>query len=222
MADDSAPNQAQDEILPLPDKFFDKVLPRIDDLSQLKLILLLLRRLRRDRRVLRHDELLQDEALRATTASGDDIDAALRKLLQLGALLEAKMESEGETAPFIILNNGAGRRIRQGLESGTWQPGDETPAVQTKSNVIRAYEENIGAVTPHIADVIRDAERDFPEHMIVEAIGYAAERNIRNWRYISKMLENRQKEGRGSEKTGRPLERRKQYIAGEWQSQIRR
>ena len=206
MTNEGAPSQKRDESLPLPDKFFESILPRIDDLALLKVTLHLLRLLGQER-ALNAGEIRQNKHLHSLLQSSDELGAALEKLVEFGALKVTNAEGEDRTKRHFTLNAAAGH------------VGEASPA---KSNVIKVYEENIGAVTPRIADVIREAENDFPQQLIIDAIGYAAERNIRNWRYIRKVLENWQSEGRGREKTGRSLERRKQYIAGEWQAQIRR
>ncbi len=52
-----------------------------------------------------------------------------------------------------------------------------------------AYEQNIGMLTPVIADKILAAIKEYPELWIVKAIGIAAENNARSWRYVEVVLE---------------------------------
>ena len=207
MTNEGAPSQERNESLPLPDKFFESILPRIDDLALLKLTLHLLQMLWQ-KPTLNAGDIRQNKELQSLVETPDALDAALAILVDYGVLQMTELDGEDRTKRHFTLVKAADRRVKE--------------ASPAKSNVIKVYEENIGAVTPRIADVIREAENDFPQQLIIDAIGYAAERNIRNWRYIRKVLENWQSEGRGREKTGRSLERRKQYIAGEWQAQIRR
>jgi DnaD/phage-associated family protein len=65
---------------------------------------------------------------------------------------------------------------------------DDESARAKKSKVAQAYENEIGALTPMIADALRDAEHDFPEDWIVEALHIAVERNVRNWRFVLAIL----------------------------------
>jgi DnaD/phage-associated family protein len=54
----------------------------------------------------------------------------------------------------------------------------------------RIYEQEIGALTPMIADAIRDAEETYPPEWIPEAIAIAVENNARNWKYVEAILKN--------------------------------
>jgi DNA replication protein len=63
-------------------------------------------------------------------------------------------------------------------------------------DIFIAYEENIGLLTPMIADELKDAERTYPADWIRDAIREAALHNKRNIRYITKILETWSAEGR--------------------------
>jgi DnaD/phage-associated family protein len=65
---------------------------------------------------------------------------------------------------------------------------DDKGATTQKSNVAKAYENEFGALTPMIADAIRDAEIDYPTDWIIEAMQIAVERNVRNWRFVLAVL----------------------------------
>lgn len=65
---------------------------------------------------------------------------------------------------------------------------EEEGAQPKKSNVFSAYEKEIGALTPMVADAIRDAEKEYPEDWIIEALQIAVERNARNWRFVLAIL----------------------------------
>lgn len=56
--------------------------------------------------------------------------------------------------------------------------------------VARAYEQEIGALTAMISDKLRDACAEYPPDWIIEAIGIAVEKNIRNWKYVLAILKN--------------------------------
>ena len=104
MTNDGAPSQTRDESLPLPDKFFEAILPRIDDLAQLKLALHLLRVLGQkpaDRRFLQVGELAENKALRSFVESPDELEAILDRLVELGALQVSECRGRRrDTAPL--------------------------------------------------------------------------------------------------------------------------
>lgn len=67
---------------------------------------------------------------------------------------------------------------------------DDEGARAKKSKVAQAYETEIGALTPMIADAIRDAENEYPADWILEALHIAVERNARNWRFVLAILKD--------------------------------
>ncbi len=50
-----------------------------------------------------------------------------------------------------------------------------------RPNVFKLYEENIGPLTPMIADALKDAENTFSPEWIAEAIELAVKNNKRSW-----------------------------------------
>ncbi|MEJ2753177.1 MAG: DnaD domain protein, partial [Chloroflexota bacterium] len=81
-----------------------------------------------------------------------------------------------------------------------WRPWpDEDQPVSLlvdRPNIFVLYEQNIGALTPLIADELRDAEQTYPPQWIEEAIKIAVENNVRRWRYIITILERWRLEGK--------------------------
>jgi DnaD/phage-associated family protein len=65
------------------------------------------------------------------------------------------------------------------------------------------YEENVGSITPLIAEELKEADEQYPHEWLVDAFREAAELNKRNWRYIRRILERWQTEGRDHEKRER-------------------
>jgi len=72
----------------------------------------------------------------------------------------------------------------------------EPPAAEP--DIFSLYEENIGMLTPLIADQLKDAEQQYPAEWIKEAIKEAVALNKRNWRYISRILERWLSEGKSN------------------------
>jgi DnaD/phage-associated family protein len=65
-------------------------------------------------------------------------------------------------------------------------------------SVYEVYEQNIGLLSPIIADRIADALDRYPIVWVEDAIGEAVAYNRRSWRYIERILQNWATEGRGN------------------------
>ncbi|MEZ4522843.1 MAG: DnaD domain protein [Thermomicrobiales bacterium] len=76
---------------------------------------------------------------------------------------------------------------------------EPTPLPIERPGIYALYEQNIGLLSPLIADRLADALLRYPENWIVEAIGEAVSYNRRSWRYIDRILENWATEGRTDE-----------------------
>jgi DnaD/phage-associated family protein len=85
-----------------------------------------------------------------------------------------------------------------------------------KPNIFRLYEENIGPLTPLIADSLRDAQQTYPEEWINEAIQIAVGNNVRRWNYIERILSRWQEEGRDGTDRRNTQEDYKRYLKGEY------
>ena len=84
------------------------------------------------------------------------------------------------------------------------------------ANIYRLYEENIGPLTPLIADTLRDAEENYSAEWIEEAIRLAVENNARSWRYVEAILRRWQDEGKDERKDRRDTEKVRRKYA-EWE-----
>ena len=83
------------------------------------------------------------------------------------------------------------------------QPGPQPgPGI----NVYALYEDTIGPITPQVAAALAEAEGLYPAAWIEDAFREAAELNKRSWRYIQRILERWDDEGR--EDDDAPSERR--------------
>ena len=73
-------------------------------------------------------------------------------------------------------------------------------------NIFALYEGNIGAITPLMADDLKDAEERYPPQWIEDAFREAVSLNKRSWRYIHAILKRWEAEGRDYEEAGRDPE----------------
>jgi DnaD/phage-associated family protein len=94
-----------------------------------------------------------------------------------------------------------------------------------RPNVFTLYEQNIGLLTPLIADQLRDLEKSYPPDWVDEAFLIAVAGNKRSLRYIQAILKRWETEGkheRTHEASGRNSEAdlRRKYIPDEYSDVI--
>lgn len=212
-------------LTPIPATFFSELLPRINNLWELKITLYALWFLDRQEgnvRYVIYQDFLEDKKL--MEGLGLEPEAALAEGLEgavlRGSLLKVKAEGEPEQNVFYFLNSPRGRAAVEALRRGEWTPDSELHVTAELSvdrpNIFRLYEENIGPLTPMIAEMLRDAEKNYSEDWIEEAIGLAVKKNVRNWRYIEGILRSWQEKGRNAQNQRDSEENRRRYIEGEF------
>ncbi|HZW03796.1 MAG TPA: DnaD domain protein, partial [Anaerolineaceae bacterium] len=187
-------------LTPVPAPFFTDLLPEVDNLNELKIILYALwylDRLDGAIRFLRRSDLRRDQRLMAGLAERpEDADRALDDALERACLrrvlLKAAPPNRTDLESLYFLNSPRGRAAANALEKGAWRVDEgEHPEISLeveRPNVFLLYEQNIGPLTPMIAETLRDAERLYPADWIEEAIRIAVQKNVRNWRYVEAIL----------------------------------
>jgi DnaD/phage-associated family protein len=191
----------------IPNSFFTDLLPIIDDLGELKVSFYCMwaaQRQEGDYRYVRLSEAMADEALLQGMGSNPDEQVAnlqdgFARSVERGTLLSVELDFHGDTDTFYFMNSQQGRNAVKAIEQGNWLPGNAKRPIGLvieQPDIFRIYEQNIGSITPMIADQLRDAENEYPVGWIEEAIQIAVERNVRNWRYIQVILDRWDKEGK--------------------------
>ena len=213
----------------IPEEFFTRVLQVIDDPDELKIMLLVfwyLQSREENTGYATHTELLADTVV--ATAFGSDtkdrekkFTAAIDRAEKRGVLLTARQDGE----EYIFINSPRGKALLQGLNTGDWRAKETAlPAsslADERPNIFTLYEQNIGVLTPIIADTLVDAEKTYPVGWIEDAMKIAVERNARNWRFIEAILRSWKEKGR-DEKDQRPAaESRKRDSEGEFGEFVR-
>ncbi len=217
----------QEQEVSLPASFFLRLLPILDDLAELKLTLCLLyRRALAGRPVLfARAELEQDPEIRVMLGldgaqAAEEIGRALERAAARGTLLTLRRARGNLWEEAYVLNEPAGRRLAEELASGQSAPEEESapaPWRLQRPNIFVLYEQNIGLLQPLIAEELREAEKTYPMSWIEEAFRIAAERNVRNWRYVRAILERWAQEGKRDEISGRDTEGHgRKYIEGKY------
>ena len=131
----------------------------------------------------------------------------------------------GKPEDIYFLNTAADRKAVDKIKNGELAlaglkaGGQAQPDLDTSPppNIFTLYEQNVGMLTPMIAEELREAEKFYPEGWIEEAIKEATKQGIHKWSYISAILERWAKEGkkdgtyRGDSKTGEDKYAKQRY-----------
>jgi DnaD/phage-associated family protein len=209
----------------VPDLFFAELLPAIDDLAELKIVLhVIWSRQREGRQAITHAELAADETLaRGLAAVAGDPEQALKdglaRSVARGSLLHDRIQSEAGPEDVYLLNSEGGRqtlaRIQSGEVGAVGAKVVDRPSIEPRPNIFELYEDNIGLVSPILADELRDAEATYPADWIEDAFRIAVTNNVRKWRYIYAILERWANEGRDDEIGQRNIESKRRWYTDE-------
>jgi len=229
---------ARMEYTPLPNVFISGLLPHINDIAELKTTLHVLTRLYRKKgypRYVSFQELLTDESLMSgLKAEGESpeivLQNALEKAVGRGTLLPLAMEKDGTSGNVYFLNSIANRQVIEKIQNGELEltglktAGKKYVPPEELPDVFTLYEENIGILTPMIADELREAEKLYPREWISDSIKEAVLYNKRNIKYILKILENWAAEGKNDGTYQRHPEKTDpdKYIKGKYGHMVRR
>lgn len=211
--------------IPLPAQFYSDLLPLIDDAGELKLVLFCFRALRQlqsdDQRYFLRDDFRQaDDLMQGLQVLAPEhdpdalLDDALAKALRRGVLLTAEAEIWSTPQTLYFLNTESGRQAHEQIKMGNWNllPGQRIEILPERPNIFALYEQNIGQLTTHIADALRDAEGEYGEAWVRDAIVIAIENNARSWRYIEAILKRWQDEGRTQNNDEEPERYSEEYF----------
>jgi DnaD/phage-associated family protein len=213
---------------PIPAPFFSDLLPQIDDLVELKVTLYALWFLDQQEGTLRYvtyTDFSDDRRLLAGLGSDRQsalsaLEDGLRRAVARGTLLEGLRPDEPQEKALFFLNSPRGRAALAAYQQQEWSHGDAARAEVTlemeRPNLYRLYEENIGPLTPLVADALRDAEKIYAIEWIEEAIRIAVQNNVRRWRYVEAILQSWQKEGRHASNRRRTEQDGQRYLEGEY------
>ena len=236
--------------VPVPEAFFTRLLPEIEDSAELKVTLhlfWLLAQKKGDPRCVSDRELLADMVLlRSLKRKGDPrpVEERLRhgleqavargSILRIYLKLLSETSDEEELVGWYFFNTARSRKIVNELQGGELVPAsllaaqDNEPGEQTqvymdsgsveptgragvlrgheralqvqvqieRPNIFILYEQNIGLLSPLIADELRDAADSYPAEWIETAFREAVLHNKRKWSYIRAILRRWETEGR--------------------------
>ncbi len=201
---------AKMQFTPIPNLFFSSLLPQISDISELKTTLHIFWSLYGNRgypRFTTYRELLSNKSLMSSIREGEKPpDEVLRNALEMtvnrGTILHIVLNIDGAPEDVYFLNTESDRRavakIQNGelILSGLKAGGQVYIETEEQPDIFTLYEQNIGMLTPMIAEELREAEKLYPEAWIRDAIKEAVNQGKRKWSYISAILESWSAEGK--------------------------
>lgn len=219
--------------IPLPSPFFEDLMLQIDSRQELLITLQsfwLLDQLEGAFRFLRLQDFETNPHFMNSLSDNDEVarqelEKGLEKAVERGALLKTILNLQGKDETCYFLNSPKGRAAVRAISSGQWSPATHLPALdehpEELPNIFRLYEENIGPITPMLAESLGEAEDTYPLHWIEEAIRIAVERNKRSWRYAEAILKKWHVEGRDAKKENTQdrrdsAENRRRYVEGDY------
>ena len=201
---------------PIPDSFFRQLLNEIADADELKVTLYALWRIEHMEGRVR---FLRKEDFAALVP---DPGAALEKAASRGTVIEVKKD----TAALYFLNSPRGRAAAESFAKGQWSPGAALPGGNPpleRPNIFKLYEENIGPLTPLLADALKDAEQTYPSDWVAEALEIAVLKNKRNWKYVEAILKRWKVEGYAKKQDNKTtLESSERYTKSEFEKYLKR
>jgi len=200
-------SQRETDFIPVPDSFFTQAVPKIQDLAELKVVLyvayLILRKQDHPQFVTYKE--LKAESCRLSAELGEEtLRQALNSAVEHGTLLHSTLNINGMLEDVYSLT----------VDSR--QP----PTI----NIFALYEQNIGLITPMIAEELKEAEKIYPPQWIEEAFKEAVTLNKRSWKYIARILERWASEGKDSGEYRRDIKKDgpDKYIKGRYGHLVKR
>jgi len=201
---------ARMEFTPIPNYFLSALLPQIGDIQELKATLYVLAALYRKKgypRFVTYHELLGSDGLLKSLKGGKGApEEVLQRVLQMasqrGTFIHMALEGDGSAEDIYLLNTESDRKAAAKIENGELKLSALRAAekshveLEEPPDIFTLYEQNIGMLTPLIADELREAEKLYPESWLRDAIKEAVALNKRNIRYILRILERWSTEGK--------------------------
>ncbi len=217
-----------DEIISIPHIYFRKVLAEINNVTDIKIVLYIfwfLGHQEGNSKFITLSDFLNDsDFLAGIDLDSGEFEERIRKSLQSlvtgGILICYNPESDNYNNAVYFLTSPKNQAIVKSLKDGRISIQElvrvTVKLAVDKPTIYKLYEENIGPLTPLLADALRDAEQNYPYDRIVKAFQIAVERNVRNWRYIDAILKSGQEKGKDGSDRQDTKEDRKRYYKGKY------
>jgi DnaD/phage-associated family protein len=202
-----------DPAVGIPRAFFTDVLPQITEMAELQVTLAIFRLAAEAGGIetpVSEDALHADRSLRNALRTpgsprepGERIGAGLDLAAGRGTLLRFVAAQGRDEDVWYYVNTPVNQALVAAMARGSvapprviWRDTHPPEVVPERPNVFRLYEQNVGPLTPLIADHLVRALETWPVEWIEDAVAEAVTYNKRSWRYIQRILEGWQTQGR--------------------------
>ena len=184
----------------VPNAVLGRVLAGIEDLDVVKLVLRAVWLLERGSgypRSILGEQLKADRVLSVVFENESDFEAALDQAVVRGVLARVSIGGIDR----LMLNTESARRVSSDVTGSVTDEDEEgngwdIPASRSAgANAFRAYEENIGVLSPMIRESILSSLEDFTDEEITQAIRIAVENESRSWSFVAGVLRRWAREG---------------------------
>lgn len=223
---------AKGKLTKIPSLFFSRLLPQIETMEELKVTLYalwFLEQMEGDARYMSRADFVQDErfmqGLAATPSKAEKaLSQGLSRAVKRGVLLIVDLSTAQGAETYYFPNTPRGQAALKAIRNGSWRPSaDHRQPVSLdldQPGIFQLYEENIGPLTPLIAESLQEAEKEYPAAWIEDAMRSAVENNARSWRYVEAILRSRKRGERHDKSRPDTEEDRRRYIEGEFADYI--
>jgi len=193
------------QFTPVPNVVFSSLMPVISDISELKLLLHFFAEIYPLKSSFKYlpDKVFLNQPSVVNDFKGiepEKLKNCLAGLVAKKVLLEVPLADNDSR--IYCLNSESNRNTLERIKSGEFTlPGisfstANASGLKEMPDIFSEYEQNIGILTPLIADELKEAGKIYPETWIRDAIREAVALNKRNWRYIGRILEHWANEGK--------------------------
>ena len=226
------------DFTPIPNTFINHLMPQINDITELKITLHIFMSIYGKKgypRFASFGELLGNISLmKSIGQSNSSVEKVLKKALELaisrGTILKLVVDYDGKQEELYFLNTAFDKQTIDKIQNGSLKLHSPKAKVispiqnEELPNIFTIYEENIGMLTPMIADELKEAERLYPDNWIRDAIKEAVKQGKHKWSYIQAILERWIAEGReyGTHRRDFEKEDPDKYIKGKYGHMVRR
>ena len=199
----------------VPNAILGRVLAEVEDLRTLKLILRAIWLLERQRgfpRYISTEDLRRDRVVSRLIHDESELAECLNSAKSQGVLIEVSVNGN----ECLMLNTESAERASFDVISPAGTPENESgwdsPTTSTSPpDAFRAYEENIGVLSPMIRENILSALEDFTDEDITYAVRIAVENESRSWSFVAGVLRRWLRDGvpheRNDRQSGRTTDR---------------
>ncbi len=183
----------------VPSSYVSQLVRQVEDPLELKLTLLVFYVLSRARDYPAY-VTMADLELKAASILGIESEKCregVRAAVRRGVLLEARLPVGVNATEVFFANIETDLQAIEELKERMVR-GEEPGVAPQSPNIFELYEQNIGILTPLVAEELKDAQRTYRADWIEAAVREAVLARKLSWKYICRILERWTSEGRDS------------------------